>query len=59
LFYNLRKASVEFPHLRSTAKQLLNGIHQRPTLHQIQGCIQKFPEWPPAARTANGTALYL
>jgi len=23
----------------------------------VQGCIQKFPDWPPGARTANGTAL--
>jgi len=23
----------------------------------IQGCIQRFPDWPPGARTANGTAL--
>jgi len=23
----------------------------------IRGCIQKFPDWPPGARTANGTAL--
>jgi hypothetical protein len=23
----------------------------------IGGCIQKFPDWPPGARTANGTAL--
>jgi hypothetical protein len=23
----------------------------------IRGCIQKFPEWLPGARTANGTAL--
>jgi hypothetical protein len=23
----------------------------------VRGCIQKFPEWPPGARTANGTAL--
>jgi hypothetical protein len=22
-----------------------------------QGCIQKFPDWPPGGRTANGTAL--
>jgi len=22
-----------------------------------QGCIQKFPDWPPGARTVNGTAL--
>jgi len=23
----------------------------------IRGCIQKFRDWPPGARTANGTAL--
>jgi hypothetical protein len=23
----------------------------------IQGCIQKFPDWPPGARIANDTAL--
>jgi hypothetical protein len=23
----------------------------------IQGCIQKFSDWLPGARTANGTAL--
>jgi hypothetical protein len=23
------------------------------------GCTQKFPDWPPGARTANGTALWL
>jgi len=26
---------------------------------QYTGCIQKFPDWPPGARTANGTALCL
>jgi hypothetical protein len=24
---------------------------------RIRGCIQKFLDWPPGARTANGTAL--
>jgi hypothetical protein len=24
---------------------------------RIGGCIQKFPDWPPGAGTANGTAL--
>jgi hypothetical protein len=24
---------------------------------KVRGCIQKFPDWPPGARTANGTAL--
>jgi hypothetical protein len=23
----------------------------------MRGCIQKFPDWPPGARAANGTAL--
>jgi hypothetical protein len=23
----------------------------------IRGCMQKFPDWPPGARAANGTAL--
>jgi len=27
------------------------------TSRYIQGCIQKFPDWQPGARTANGTAL--
>jgi hypothetical protein len=30
-----------------------NYVHSR----DIGGCIQKFPDWPPGARTANGTAL--
>jgi hypothetical protein len=25
--------------------------------HRKRGCIQKFPDWPPGARTANGIAL--
>jgi hypothetical protein len=24
---------------------------------EVQGCIQKFPDWPPRARTTNCTAL--
>jgi hypothetical protein len=28
-------------------------------LANVRGCIQKFPDWPPGARTANGTALPL
>jgi hypothetical protein len=27
-------------------------------LHLIRRCIQKFPDWPPGARSANGTALF-
>jgi hypothetical protein len=25
---------------------------------EILGCIQKFPDWPPGVRTANGTTLW-
>jgi hypothetical protein len=25
----------------------------------VRGCIQKFPDWPPRARTANGTVVSL
>jgi hypothetical protein len=25
--------------------------------HNVQEHIQKFPDWPPGTRTANGTAL--
>jgi hypothetical protein len=28
-------------------------------LGQARGCIQKFPDWPYGARTANGTDLCL
>jgi hypothetical protein len=27
------------------------------TSYKIRGCIQKFPDWPPGARTGNGIAL--
>jgi hypothetical protein len=27
------------------------------TDHKLRGCIQKFPDWPPGERIANGTAL--
>jgi len=27
------------------------------TSSKIRRCIQKFPDWPPGARTANGTVL--
>jgi hypothetical protein len=31
-------------------------IHTHTHTH-TRGCIQKFPDWPPGARTAHGTAL--
>jgi hypothetical protein len=30
---------------------------KKQTIMDIRGCIHKFPDWPPQARTANGTAL--
>jgi hypothetical protein len=27
------------------------------SLHYLRGCIPKFPDWPPGAKTANSTAL--
>jgi hypothetical protein len=34
------------------------GFNARhPTWEKVQGCTQKFPYWPPGARTENGTAL--
>jgi hypothetical protein len=36
--------------------QYTRGIN--PTvLMNLRGCIQTFPDWPPGARTANGTIL--
>jgi hypothetical protein len=32
------------------------GTHWRIIL-DVRGCIQKFPDWSPGAKTANGTAL--
>jgi len=27
-------------------------------LYHVRVCIQKFPDWPPGTRTANGTVLW-
>jgi hypothetical protein len=33
-------------------------LHSAICLHDVvRGCIQKFPDWPPRMRTANGTTL--
>jgi hypothetical protein len=34
-----------------------NGVTNVKNLSEIRRCIQKFPDWSPGARTANGTAL--
>jgi hypothetical protein len=31
--------------------------HRTNPVIAVRGCIQKFPDWPPGARTANGTTL--
>jgi hypothetical protein len=33
------------------------GVDPDPAYWYIGRCIQKFPDWPPGPRTANGTAL--
>jgi hypothetical protein len=38
------------------ASTILQGAYGRGG-NLIRGCIQKFPDWPPGARTANGTVL--
>jgi hypothetical protein len=40
----------------STTVAITKGLCRK-VLFTIGGCIQKFPDWPPGARTANGTAL--
>jgi hypothetical protein len=40
--------------------KLITHLHVVPRLGMlgaIRGCIQKFPDWPHGARTANGTVL--
>jgi hypothetical protein len=34
-----------------------SAIPKQRQLPLLRGCIQKFPDWPPGARTVNGTAL--
>jgi hypothetical protein len=35
----------------------LNAEMRTEAIGYIRGCIEKFPDWPPGARTANGTVL--
>jgi hypothetical protein len=34
------------------------NIKKELSFDEIRGCIQKFPDWPPGARNANGIALF-
>jgi len=37
----------------------MEGSHEQQVVSglEVRGCIQKFPDWPPEARTGNVTAL--
>jgi hypothetical protein len=49
---------VDLPHWNGTEMQLSDEYRVKSTLSGwVGGCIQKFPDWPPVARIANGTAL--
>jgi len=37
--------------------QLAAGYLRITMITFIRGCIEKFPDWPPGARTANGSPL--
>jgi hypothetical protein len=45
-----------WPYGGETSRNSWNGT-DRCYLHKIRGCIQKLSDWPPGARTANGTVL--
>jgi hypothetical protein len=40
--------------LRLTVSELYFNLYRD---FGVRGCMQKFPDWPPGGRTANGTAL--
>jgi len=45
------------PYSKYVKKKPLHKHKWQAGLGQIWGCIEKFPDWPPGARTANDTAL--
>jgi len=66
--YSLSQVQIFTSALRSQAPSMLQSslrgrevpIHteqMRLVLRAIRTCIQKFQDWPPGARTANGTTL--
>jgi len=40
-----------------STKTVLHGVSCNKYYQSVRGCIQKFPDWPPGARTANDIAL--
>jgi len=51
LYYTTKRASAIVISLSNLTYHFYGHIQQ------LQGCIQKFPDWPSGARTANGIAL--
>jgi hypothetical protein len=43
--------------LSSVLTDSLRHFKGRSGCSSVRGCVQKFPDWLPEARTANGTAL--
>jgi len=40
-------------------RNIISSLHERlPPCWYVWGCIQKFPDWPPGARTTNITAFW-
>jgi hypothetical protein len=62
-----RIQQMEWPLCNAPSRTHLKRKQQQKKLHETESrrlhrvlilwCIQKFPDWPPGARTANGTAL--
>jgi len=53
--------TLHFPYILWSSwlcKSILRLLYLPHThIHTLRGCLQKFPDWPLGARTANGTAL--
>jgi hypothetical protein len=55
---HVRKTLVRNIPVISLSSRKSNFTTRKTSLNKIGGCIQKFPDWPPGARTANATAFY-
>jgi hypothetical protein len=54
-YYEVQLApTTSYIHVTNTSIVVL---HNYQWAWEIWGCSQKFPDWPPGARTANGTAV--
>jgi hypothetical protein len=59
LIITIEEAQLQYFCIPLDSSQKFSVTPPKPTVSEahIWGCIQKFPDWPPGARTANGTAL--